>query len=84
MANNILNEIERFQAVTGLSDHRVGIILANNGRLIERLRQKKRVWPETVDKIRTALQVETSRRTDVERNIIDTHSSTRPTQRIEQ
>ena len=44
---NLLTEIETFQQATGLSDHRVGIMLANNGRLIERLRNNKRVWPET-------------------------------------
>jgi DNA-binding sugar fermentation-stimulating protein len=62
MAHDILTEIERFQATTGLSDHRVGIVLANNGRLLERLREEKRIWPETVEKIRSALLVETIRR----------------------
>jgi DNA-binding sugar fermentation-stimulating protein len=62
MAHDILIEVERFQAVTGLSDHRVGIVLANNGRLLERLRESRRIWPETVEKIRDAIEEETSRR----------------------
>lgn len=63
MANDLLSEIEKFQAETGLSDHRVGIILARNGRLMERLRNpKRRIWPETAAQVRLALEAERRKR----------------------
>ena len=58
MERALLRDIEAFQAKTGLSDHRVGILLANNGRLLERLRSGGRVWPETAQKIREAVERE--------------------------
>ncbi len=59
MHDDILSEVEQFARDTGLSDHRVGILLANNGRLIERLRNpSSRVWPETVARIRAAIDRE--------------------------
>lgn len=57
MTNNLLADVENFMAETGLSEHRVGILLARNGRLIERLRDpKRRIWPETAAAIRAALR----------------------------
>lgn len=38
-------------AETGLSAHRVGILCANNGRIVDRLRSGGRVWPETEDEV---------------------------------
>lgn len=63
MKNDVLTQIEQFQRETGLSDHRVGIILARNGRLLERLRDpKRRIWPDTVDAIKDALKAESAAR----------------------
>lgn len=70
MQNTLLSDIEEFRARAGLSEHRTGIILANNGRLIERLRsagrkdgrRRGRVWPETEAAIREALKVEAEKR----------------------
>lgn len=53
--SKILTDIDAFIAETGLSEHRVGILLANNGRLIPRLRRGGRVWPETEQAIREAM-----------------------------
>lgn len=52
MEPEIIKEVRAFMAETGLSAHRVGIIAADNGRLIERLEKGGRVWPETSAKIR--------------------------------
>lgn len=43
--------VEQFVIETGLSEHRVGILLAGNGRLLERIRCNRRFWPETEDKV---------------------------------
>ena len=51
MSNNLLSELEQFMAETGLSAHRVGILCAKNGRIIDRLRSGGRVWPETEGEI---------------------------------
>lgn len=52
MATNILDEIEQFLQSEGIGEHRFGILAANNGRLVERLRSGGRVWPETEERIR--------------------------------
>lgn len=52
MSVQLLSEIEAFLAEFGIGEHRFGILAANNGRLVERLRGGGRVWPETEDKIR--------------------------------
>ncbi len=49
-------------AATGLSAHRTGILLARNGKLVERLRAGGRIWPETEAQIRVRLADETLRR----------------------
>lgn len=49
-------------AATGLSVHRVGMLLARNGKLVERLRAGGRIWPETEAAIRERLRVETAQR----------------------
>lgn len=59
MSNELLTEIEDFLNETGMGEHRFGMLAANNGRLVERLRSGRsnglpaRVWPETEDQIRT-------------------------------
>jgi len=62
MDRSLLTEIDSFIAETGLSEHRVGVLLAANGRLLPRLRKGGRVWPDTEQKIRDALHAERARR----------------------
>lgn len=52
MSVQLLSEIEAFLAEFGIGEHRFGILAANNGRLVERLRSGGRVWPETEDRVR--------------------------------
>lgn len=52
MSKTLLSELETFMAETGLSAHRVGILCANNGKLVDRLGQGGRIWPETEEKVR--------------------------------
>ena len=47
-----LSEIDAFLAETGLSEYRFGFLAAQNGRLVDRLRANKRIWPETEVKVR--------------------------------
>lgn len=62
MEHNLLDSIEAFKQETGLSDHRVGMLLANNGRLLPRLREGKRLWPETKASVRAKLRKERTAR----------------------
>ena len=64
MAQELLNELEALMSETGLSAHRVGIICANNGRLVDRLRDGGRVWPETEQEVRAAIARERARRSE--------------------
>lgn len=58
MNNDLLTEIDKFLTETGMGEHRFGLLAANNGRLVERLRRPRsngqlgRVWPETERQIR--------------------------------
>lgn len=52
MKNDLLSEIEDFMRAESIGEHRFGILAANNGRLVERLRTGGRVWPETESQIR--------------------------------
>lgn len=61
-AMSILHEIISFAKEAELSEHRAGMVLARNGRLIERLRSGGRVWPETEDGIREAIKAERIKR----------------------
>jgi hypothetical protein len=63
----LLEELEKFILDTGLSEHRVGVLLARNGRLVPRLRGGKRIWPETETRIREAMENERGRRDLIER-----------------
>lgn len=56
------NAVRAFQEATGLSPHRVGILIANNGRLVERLADGRRLWPETVQAAWGKLRAEAERR----------------------
>jgi len=62
MTQPIIKEIEKFLSETGLSEHRVGFLLAKNGKLVERLRAGRRVWPETEQMIRDGIARERARR----------------------
>lgn len=62
MSKPIINEVEQFLTDTGLSEHRVGFLLARNGKLVERLRAGRRIWPETEKMIRDAIARERARR----------------------
>ena len=62
MSKKLLSELEGFMAETGLSAHRVGLLCASNGRLIERLRNGGRVWPETEQDVRAGIARERARR----------------------
>lgn len=35
-----------------IGEHRFGILAANNGRLVERLRSGGRIWPDTESQVR--------------------------------
>jgi hypothetical protein len=59
---SLIQEISDFAAEVGLSDHRVGILLANNGRLIPRLKNGGRIWPETELEIRRNMAAERKKR----------------------
>lgn len=62
MIDDLLSKVEAFKAESGLSDHRVGIVLARDGRLLERLRDGRRVWPEKAVEIRESIERECSQR----------------------
>lgn len=52
MAKDLLSEIDEFLRSEDIGEHRFGILATNNGRLVERLRDGGRVWPETEEKVR--------------------------------
>lgn len=58
MSTNLLNEIDAFLAERKIGDHRFGVLAINNGRLLERLRSGRRIWPETADKVRQFMERE--------------------------
>ena len=52
MSTKLLTEIEKFMSEANLGPHRFGLLAAKNGRLVERLREGGRVWPETEKQVR--------------------------------
>ncbi|TMV86130.1 hypothetical protein FGG78_20165 [Thioclava sp. BHET1] len=62
MKHSLLDEIEDFRAATGLSEHRVGFLLAKNGRLIERLRLGRPIEVPTMQRVQAALLIERQKR----------------------
>ena len=62
MAKSLLSDIEKFMADYGIGEHRFGMLAIKNGRLVERLRDGRRVWPETEEKIKEFLIAERVRR----------------------
>lgn len=64
MKSDLLSEIDEFLASERIGPHRFGILAANNGRLVERLRAGGRIWPETEEQIRSFIA---SRRSGAEK-----------------
>ncbi|WP_435167943.1 hypothetical protein [Falsirhodobacter sp. 1013] len=62
MRQKLITEVEAFKKRTGLSDHRVGFLLAKNGRLLDRLRAERPIEIDTVERIRANLRAETAKR----------------------
>ncbi|MCP8895317.1 hypothetical protein KYK29_10255 [Shinella daejeonensis] len=62
MTNDLLLDIEKFIELEKIGEHRFGILAANNGRLVERLRSGGRVWPETAEQVKGFMA---SRRPDI-------------------
>jgi len=56
MTQKLLSDIHAFMAETGLSPFRFGILAVKNGRLVDRLRDGGRVWPETEIAIRAFMR----------------------------
>ena len=48
----LIREIDAFQAKVKVTDSAIGIIALNDNRFVSRLRDGKRCWPETAQKVR--------------------------------
>lgn len=59
---NLRTAMAAFQEATGLSSNYIGLLLANNGRLMERLEDGRRLWPETVEAVWAKLHAEAEKR----------------------
>lgn len=53
MQQNLLSEVREAMAILGVEAHRFGILAANNGRLVDRLENGGRLWPETEERVRS-------------------------------
>lgn len=53
---NLLSEIEAFLTATGMGESYFGKLAAGNSELVARLRNQRRVWPETEKKIRSFMK----------------------------
>lgn len=53
---NLLSEIEAFLTATGMGESYFGKLAAGNSELVARLRNQRRVWPETERKIRSFMK----------------------------
>lgn len=62
MNKTLLLEIEKFQARFPMSDYRFGWLAARNGKLVERLREGGRNWPDTEMRVRAFILSESQRR----------------------
>lgn len=54
----LLQDIEAFLSETGIGESYFGKKAAGNSELVARLREGRRVWPETESKVRSFLMVE--------------------------
>lgn len=52
MSELLLHQIDRYMATHRIGEHRFGMLAARNGRLVERLRQGGRLWPDTEARVR--------------------------------
>lgn len=62
MNKTLLLEIEKFRARFPMSDYRFGWLAARNGKLVERLNEGGRVWPDTEVRVRAFIMSESQRR----------------------
>jgi hypothetical protein len=62
MKTKLLSEIDAFLADHPMTDYKFGLLAAHNGRLLERLRNGGRVWPETEELIRSYIRSEIVKR----------------------
>jgi len=67
MNKSLLTDIDAFRARYGLADYTFGLLAAKNGRLVKRLRDGGRVWPETEKLIRDFIATESDRRANKKR-----------------
>lgn len=58
MNTDLLSEIETYMARHDIGEHRFGMLAVSNGRLVERLRKGRRIWPETEQKVRDFMEME--------------------------
>ena len=58
MRHNLITLIDEFLAESGMSAYRFGILAVSNGRLVERLRGGRRVWPETDAQVRAYIRAQ--------------------------
>lgn len=67
MSTHLLSEIEQFLREVPMSEFRFGLRAAKNGRLVERLRDGRRVWPETDSQVRAFIIAERQKLSRMER-----------------
>lgn len=61
-SNSLLDEIDAFLAERGMGASYFGKIAAGNSEIVHRLRNGKRVWPETEKKVRDFIRAERRKR----------------------
>lgn len=62
MRHDLLREIDQFMSERRIGEHRFGLLAVGNGRLVERLKNGRRIWPETELKIRAFMLSERNKR----------------------
>lgn len=63
-AQNLITEIENAATSLGIAPSTVGERAGQGGRFYARLKEGRRVWPETANKVRTWISKETSKGRD--------------------
>jgi hypothetical protein len=58
---DILKDVDGFLEKTGMAESTLGRKALNDGKAITRLRAGKRMWPETIDKLREFMTAESQR-----------------------
>lgn len=51
-----LTEVEAFLATSEMSESYFGKVASGNSELVKRVREGKRIWPETIDKVRAFMR----------------------------